>query len=104
MQKGDKRAVLTIQTNDNFYAQIHLLADANVVLCSGSAASSCTTKQGTAGINRFSGPLVAGQTPSIRVERGGKVSTQVTAPMAFNGSPTRYNYSESCFFSHHKQL
>ena len=84
-----------MQTNDNFYAQIHLLADANLVLCSGAAASRCKTQAGKAGINRVSGPLVAGQTPSIRVERNGKASVAVTAPMAFNGSPVRYNYSES---------
>lgn len=78
-------------SQDNFYAQVHLTAQADVTLCAGTA---CSTQSGQPGINRFSLPLVPGQGISVEVQRGGSTSTSIQPDFVFNGSPSTYDYSE----------
>lgn len=78
------------QTQDNFYVQVHLTADATVTLCSGA----CVTKTGVAGINRFSQPMTAGQGISVEIKRNNVVSTRLNPSFTFQGSADRPNFSE----------
>lgn len=79
------------QTQDNFYAQVHLTAPATVVLCSG---GNCKTFTGNAGINRFAQPMSAGQGISVQVTRNGQTTVNLKPNFTFNGNPQRYNFSE----------
>jgi len=76
-------------TQDSFYAQVHLTADATVTLCSGA----CVTKAGVAGINRFSQPMTAGQGISVEIKRNGQVTTRLNPPFTFQGNADRPNFN-----------
>jgi hypothetical protein len=81
------------QTQDNFYAQVHLTGDATVTLCSGG----CVTKAGVAGINRFSQPMTPGQGISVEIKRNGQVTTRLNPAFTFQGGADRPNFSMSPF-------
>lgn len=85
---------LTDQTQDNFYAQVHLTADASVTLCSGA----CVTKTGVAGINRFSQPMTPGQGISVEIKRNGQMTTRLNPSFTFQGGADRPNFSMSLCF------
>lgn len=78
------------QTQDNFYAQVHLTGDASVTLCAGA----CSTQQGKAGINRFSQPLTPGQGVSVEVRRNGQVTARLSPAFTFQANSDRYNFSQ----------
>jgi glucan endo-1,3-alpha-glucosidase len=84
---------LTRQTQDNFYAQVHLTADASITLCAGA----CVTKAGVAGINRFSQPMTPGQGISVEIKRNGQVTTRLNPSFTFQGGADRTNFSMSHF-------
>jgi hypothetical protein len=82
------------QTQDNFYAQVHLTADASITLCAGA----CVTKAGVAGINRFSQPMTPGQGISVEIKRNGQVTTRLNPSFTFQGGADRTNFSMSSLF------
>ncbi len=64
-----KPSLVPPQSQDNFYAQVHLTAAAQVVMSTNSGSQSFS---GQAGINRFSYPLSVGS--NIRVQVVGRTA------------------------------
>jgi hypothetical protein len=55
------------------------------------------TKNGVAGINRFSQPMTAGQGISVEIKRNGQVTTRLNPSFTFQGGADRPNFS-MCYF------